>query len=120
MGFQVSGINLQLLRHVLTACQASEDPVKDAHLTPANKTVITGFMRTIFFWGITPLKASFQHMNNAADHFQIIDTRDTVRLRKLGLDARKLIGRQVEQVIHQKRILFFNESQHQRLGNPQN
>lgn len=69
VSFQVSGINLKLLGHIMIRRKAREDPVKDTHLTPADKTVIKGFVRTIFLRSVTLLKATFQHINNAADQF---------------------------------------------------
>jgi hypothetical protein len=46
--------------------------------------------------------AMFQHVNNAADHTPVIDTRDTVRQREIRPDPAKLRGRQQKQITHGK------------------
>nr|VFK16026.1 MAG: hypothetical protein BECKLFY1418C_GA0070996_10205 [Candidatus Kentron sp. LFY] len=68
MGFKMCRINLQLVRSVLLRGQSYKNPLKYAHVTPADETVIQGLVWTVLFRGIPPLRTPLQNMNDPTDN----------------------------------------------------
>ena len=78
MGFEVGRIDHQLTIFSCCFCQLGKNLVEDAHPTPAQKTIIQRFIRTILTRRIFPLQAMPDDINDAADDFQVIDPRNTM------------------------------------------
>ena len=69
----------------------------DALRSPAHISIVERLPGSIFWRGIDPAPARFQHMNDATDHAPIIDTRFAARIRRqVWFDLRKLRVRQPE------------------------
>ena len=77
MGFEVGRIDHQLT--IFSCCfrQLSKSIVEDTPLTPAQKTIIQRFMRTILTRRIFPVQAMPDDINDSPDDFQVIDSRNT-------------------------------------------
>lgn len=68
-----------------------EYAIENPHFAPADEAVVQCLARAIFFGRVSPLKPMFQNVNNVTDHAPVINTRNSGRQGKTGLDASKLL-----------------------------
>ena len=60
----MGGINHQMFRSGVFIGKIGKNPVKNAQLTPPDKAVVQGLVRSILPRRITPAKAIAQHKND--------------------------------------------------------
>jgi hypothetical protein len=103
------GIDEDLGRRTAGLRESLEQTDPDALGRPTHIAVVKRFFRSVFRRRVGPASARFQHMNNAADDAQIIDTRLAARVgRKMRRNPRKLrVGKSKLNAIHRR---FLSEA----------
>jgi hypothetical protein len=93
-------IDHQLIRLACLGRQCCEDFVEHAQPAPADEAVVDRLGRTIVRRRITPPQAVADHEDDAADDPAVIDPRNPVRQREIGLNSAHLRLRQPDQITH--------------------
>ena len=94
------GIDHQLIRLAALGRQRSKDLVEHAQPAPADESLVDRLVRPILARRISPAKAVPDHKDYAADDPAVINPRNAVRQRELGLDPAHLRYRQPDQITH--------------------
>ena len=94
------GVDHDALRLGAFSREPREDAVEDAGPAPADEAVVERLVRTIALRRVFPLQAVADHVDDPADNPPVIDTRHTVRQRKIPLNAPHLALAQQKQITH--------------------
>src|SRR5690606_22824401 len=92
------------------AGEPREDAVENAQPTPADEAVVECLVRAIASRRVLPLEAIADHIDDAAHHPSIIDTRYAMRQRKMRRYLRHLALAQQKQITHSGLLLGNRES----------
>ena len=100
MSFQVSCVDHSSLWFGFLTRQFREYLVEYAHPAPPDEPVIDRLVGTVLPWRVTPSQSILDDEYNTAYHHAVIYLRNTMRERKIGLNAAHLRFAQKEQARH--------------------
>ena len=87
---EMGGVDYQLIRHASLGRQFGKHPVKYALAAPADEAIVDRLVRAVTGRHITPAQPVPVHEDKAAHDPPIINPRNAVRQRKMGLNPAHL------------------------------
>jgi len=100
MRLQMRRIDHQLIRFPACRRERREDLVEHAEPAPADEAFVDRLGWPILCRRVAPPQTVPDHEDNATDDPPIIDPRNTMRQRKMGLDPAHLRLRKPDQITH--------------------